>query len=93
MLNSVGVTLSRLHRHEEARTALEESVALNRSTGERLLESHALVALGDIHRVRQRFGTARECYEQALALRHELNDSVGAAQLMPRLAQLDTAQE
>ena len=33
ILNSLGVTLSKLNRPEEARTVLEESVALNRQTG------------------------------------------------------------
>ena len=50
ILNSLGVTLTELGRPEEARTALEESVAVSRRTGERLLEAHALAALGQVSR-------------------------------------------
>jgi hypothetical protein len=66
---------------------------LNRATHQCLLESHALTALGDIHRRRQRSDLARGCYEQSLALRRALNDTAGEAQLIQRLAQLVTAPE
>ena len=93
MLNSLGITLGRLNRHEEARTALEDSVELNRATNQRLLESHALTALGDIHRIRQRSDLAHVCYGQSLALRRALNDAAGEALLIQRLAQLVTEPE
>ena len=51
ILNSLGITLSKLNRPEEARTVLEESVTLNQETGQRLLEAHALTA-SDTSRVR-----------------------------------------
>ena len=50
ILNSMGVTLTRLHRREEARTVLDKSVALTRETGEQELEAHALAALGHVSR-------------------------------------------
>jgi tetratricopeptide (TPR) repeat protein/class 3 adenylate cyclase len=92
LLNSLGVTLSRLHRHEEARTALEESVALNRDRGDRLLEAHALAALGDVWRARGRPDTAATCFEQALALRCALGDRRGEGWMMLRLAETLAAQ-
>jgi tetratricopeptide (TPR) repeat protein len=81
------VTLSRLHRHEEARTALEESIALNRERGELLLEAHALAALGDVWRARDRPGTAATCFEQSLALRCALGDRRGEGWMLLRIAE------
>jgi len=81
------VTLSRLHRHEEARTALEESVALNRERGERLLEAHALAALGDVWRARGRHETAETCFEQSLAFRRTLGDRRGEGWMLLRIAE------
>ena len=48
MLNCLGLTLARLQRYDEARTVLEESVAVNRGNGERRLEAHALTALAEV---------------------------------------------
>jgi tetratricopeptide (TPR) repeat protein len=45
MLNCLGLALARLQRYDEARTVLEEGVAVNRDTRERRLEAHALTAL------------------------------------------------
>lgn len=87
MLNSMGVTLAHLHRHEEARTVLEESVALNRGSGEQLLEGHALTALADVSLQIGRSEAAREYLEAALALREKMRDDVGAAALRQRLSQ------
>jgi len=42
---------------------------LNRQTGARLLEAHALAALGDVHVAGRRFATASECFGQSLELR------------------------
>lgn len=88
MLNSMGVTLGHLHRHEEARTVLEESVALSRETGEHLLQAHALTALADVSVQIGRPEAAAEYLEAALALREELRDEKGAAALRQRLAQV-----
>jgi tetratricopeptide (TPR) repeat protein len=87
-LNSIAVTLARLNRHEEARTVLEESVRLNRETGEQLLEAHALAALGDVWCAVSRFAAARECYEQSLSLRRVLGDRPGEGHLLQRLEDL-----
>jgi tetratricopeptide (TPR) repeat protein len=68
-LNSVGVTLSRMNRHEEARTVLEESIALNEATGEARLQAHALGALADVYRASGRIEAAAECRARAEKLR------------------------
>jgi tetratricopeptide (TPR) repeat protein len=86
LLNSLGVTLSRLDRCEEARTVLEQSVALNRETGEQLLEAHALAALGDVRRMHGTLDAARECFERSLILRRSLGDRGGEQHLLQRLA-------
>jgi tetratricopeptide (TPR) repeat protein len=71
-LNSLGVTLSRLSRHDEARTVLEESVALNESSGARLLQAHALSALAGVHQAGGRLEAAAACSERSSELRREL---------------------
>ena len=65
ILNGLGVTLSKLNRPEEARTVLEESVTLNRETGQRLLEAHAQAGLGHVSRSLGRFDRAAESFEQS----------------------------
>ena len=89
MLNSMGVTLARLQRYDEARTVLEESVALTRGLGERLLEAHGLAALADVSVCLGRVAAARDCLDAALALRRGLGDEAGAAQVLRRLGELD----
>ena len=68
-LNSLGVTLSRLNRHEEARTVLEESIALNEASGDAQLQAHALGALADVYRASGRIESAAECQARASKLR------------------------
>src|SRR5262249_14005436 len=91
VLNSLGVTLSRLNRPEEARTVLEESLALNRETGQRLLEAHALAGLGHVSRMRGRLDDATRSFEQSLELRRAAGDSVGEAWMWRRIAETHAA--
>ncbi len=71
-LNSLGVTLSRLSRHEEARTVLEESIVLNESSGETLLHAHALGALADVCEASGRREAAADCRERSSELRRQM---------------------
>src|SRR5262249_25745937 len=87
VLNSLGVTLSRLNRPEEARTVLEESLALNRETGQRLLEAHALSGLGQVARALGRFDRAVEYFHQSLELRRAETDRHGEAWMWRPIAQ------
>jgi tetratricopeptide (TPR) repeat protein len=54
-----------MNRHEEARTVLEESIALNEATGEARLQAHALGALADVYRASGRIEAAAECRARA----------------------------
>ncbi|HYL30517.1 MAG TPA: tetratricopeptide repeat protein [Gemmatimonadales bacterium] len=85
ILNSLGVTLSRLGRHEEACRVLNESVTLNEATGERLLLAHALAALGEASAATGRAADARRCYERAAAIRRDLGDAEAADRLARRI--------
>jgi len=78
-------------RYDEARTVLEESVAVNRGTSERLLEAHALAALADVSLQLGRALDARQLLTAALALREGLGDDAGTAELRRRLADLEAA--
>ena len=69
MLNSIGVTLTRLRRYEEARTVLEEALVVNRETGERQLEAHTLASLGDVAQAGGRFEAAAEYFERSRSTR------------------------
>jgi tetratricopeptide (TPR) repeat protein len=71
-LNSLGVTLSRLSRHEEARTVLEESIDVNERSGARLMQAHALSALADVCEASGRREAAAQCRERSLELRRLL---------------------
>jgi uncharacterized protein HemY len=71
-LNSLGVTLSRLNRHEEARTVLEDSITLNEESDQQLLQAHALAALADVYQASGRSDAAKDCREQSLTLRRRI---------------------
>ncbi|MGE5232325.1 MAG: tetratricopeptide repeat protein, partial [Deltaproteobacteria bacterium] len=85
ILNSLGVTLGRLGRHEDACRVLDESVTLNEATGERLLLAHALAAMGDACAAAGRAADARRAYERAGAIRRELGDADAADRLVRRV--------
>ena len=72
-LNSLGVTLCRLNRREEARTVLEESIALNEASGDRMLQAHALGVLSDVYQASGRTEAAADCKARAAALRRQLS--------------------
>ena len=91
ILNSLGVTLSKLNRPEEARTVLEESVTLNGGTGQRLLEAHALAGLGHVSRTLGRLDRAVEHFEQSVELRHAAGDRIGEAWMWRRIAETHAA--
>jgi tetratricopeptide (TPR) repeat protein len=90
ILNSLGVTLSRLGQHEEARRVLEESVALNEATGQRLLQAHALAGLADACAATARTADAHRYYEGARAIRSDLGHTEAADQLIQRIRELPT---
>jgi tetratricopeptide (TPR) repeat protein len=91
ILNSLGVTLIRLNRVEEARTALEESVGITRHSGQWLLEAHALAALGHVSRTLERPDRALACFERSLELRRAAGDRAGEAWMLHRIAETRTA--
>ena len=85
ILNSLGVTLGRLGRHEDACRVLDESVTVNEAIGERLLLAHALAALGDACAAMGRAADARRAYERAGAIRRDLGDAAAADRLTQRI--------
>jgi len=91
ILNSLGVTLTKLCRPEEARTALEESVALGRETGAQLLEAHALAGLGQVCRMVDRLDRAAHYFEQSRTLRRALGDRTGEGWMLRRIAETRSA--
>jgi tetratricopeptide (TPR) repeat protein len=91
ILNSVGVTLSKLNRPEDARTVLEESAALNHDTGQLLLEAHALAALGHVSRALGRMDRAVEQFTQSMELRRQAGDRVGEAWMWRRISETQAA--
>jgi serine/threonine protein kinase/tetratricopeptide (TPR) repeat protein len=86
ILNSLGVSLTKLGRPDEARTVLEESLALSREIGERQLEAHALAALGLVCMNTHDLAAAAGCFEQSRVIREALGDRAGEASMRRRLA-------
>jgi len=86
MLNSIGATLLRLRRFDEARAVLEEAVQTNHVTEEHQLEAHALAALGDALMGCDRPADARCAFEQSGALRPLLGDRLGEGWMLERQA-------
>jgi tetratricopeptide (TPR) repeat protein len=91
ILNSVGATLLKLRRYDEARTALEEGIHANACTGERRLEAHAHAALGDVLLATGRPHDAGLAFERSLALRRALGDRRGEEWTSERLARAHAA--
>jgi serine/threonine protein kinase/tetratricopeptide (TPR) repeat protein len=92
MLNSIGVTLNKLGRRDEAIERLEEALDLHRESGERLLESHALAALGDVFYETGTHERARMHYQASLEIRRERRDRKGEGWMLSKLAAVLTAQ-
>jgi Flp pilus assembly protein TadD len=88
ILNSLGVSLTKLGRRDEARTVLEESLALSREIGERQLEAHALAALGHVSWQAHDLSGAADYFEQSRALRQAIGDYAGEEWMNRRLAEL-----
>jgi tetratricopeptide (TPR) repeat protein len=86
MLNSVAVTLKAMGRHEDARDRLEESLAVHRRAGNRLLEGHAFAALGDIALERGEADRALWLYTESRGLREEIGDRPGEGWMHNRIA-------
>ena len=88
VLNSLGVTLIKLGRPDEARTVLEDSLALSRSLDERQLEAHALAGLGQIAVAGSDLRGAVDLFEQSRQIRHAIGDLAGEGWMHLRLASL-----
>ena len=86
MLNSIGVTLRKLGRLDEAVVCLEEGAATARHAGQVLLEGHALASLGEISYDRGRYDEARASFERSLDLRRDANDRRGEGWMLYHLA-------
>jgi Flp pilus assembly protein TadD len=86
ILNSLGASLTRLGRPDEARTVLDEGLALSRAIGERQLEAHALAALGHVSLTTGDTGGAAQRFEESRLLRQAIGDRAGAEAMERRLA-------
>lgn len=84
MRNSLGATLLRLHRHEDAIAMLQASVHVTTETGERTLQVHALLTLTRAFMV----GGATESARVALAQATQTADLLQDATLLAATAKL-----
>ena len=80
----------KLGRPDEARTVLEESLALSRAIGEHQLEAHALAALGQVSLNAIDLHGAADCFEQSRVVRQAIGDRAGEGWMQLRLAALRT---
>ena len=87
-LNSIGVTLVKLGKFDEAEPVLEEALALHHASGNILLQAHAETALGELSEARGQVERARAHYERSLALRDTAGDQPGVGWSLYRLARI-----
>jgi tetratricopeptide (TPR) repeat protein len=86
--NSLGVTLHKLGRLKQAASMLQGALDMHRASGQRLLEGHALAALGDIFFDEMSLDLASEHYRASLEIRREIGDRKGEGWLSHHLARL-----
>lgn len=91
MLNSIGVTLKSLKLVDKAVAVLKEAVEVNRKTNQRLLEAHALSALGEIYSELGQNETALKHFAASLQIRREIGDNTGEGWMLYHLARLNTS--
>jgi len=68
-LNIMGFVESKSGRHEVALRLLEEALTIRQSNGDSLKAADTLKNIGNIHRERQEYDAAIECYDSCLRLR------------------------
>ena len=88
MLNSLGVTLSRLQSARGSAHGARGERRAEPRDGRTLLEAMPSRRSATFTGCASAPTAARECFEQSLALRRALSDVAGEAQLLQRLAQL-----
>jgi tetratricopeptide (TPR) repeat protein len=88
MLNSLGVTLKALGRHDQARARLHEAITLHRRSANPRLEGHALAALGDLSLETGDTEQALRCYESSRAIRQRIGDRLGEGWMLLALARV-----
>lgn len=91
ILNSLGASLNKLRRWDEARTALTEAVRVTTATGEQQLLGHALSALADVCIGRGQYLDAFEYLHQAMHIRRALGDRRGEGWLLEKMARAHSA--
>lgn len=84
--NSLGVTLRKLGRRDEARLRLEEALEMHRLRGASLLEGHALAALAELDLEADDVEAARRRFRSSLDIRRELGDRRGEGWMLHGLA-------
>jgi len=73
-LNNLGHAYRELRRFEEARTHLEQALAIRREIGDQIGEAWTLAGLGFVDGDVRGHGAAAEWFQQALAIRREIAD-------------------
>lgn len=88
MLSSIGATLVKQRRFDEAAPTLQEALARHGSSGNILLQAHAETGLGEICEARGDHEAARRHYANAMTLRDRAGDRPGLGWSLYRLARV-----
>ena len=91
-LNSIGVTLRRLERYDDALAYLQVALATNHQAEQMLLEGHGLAAMGDVYCDLGEPEQALERYQASLDIRREIGDQRGEGWMLHALAKVHAAQ-
>ena len=91
ILNSLGASLNKLRRWDEARTTLIDAVRVNTECREQQLLGHALSALADACMGREQFAESLEYLYSASHIRRLLGDRRGEGWLFEKMARAHRA--
>jgi len=85
----VGLTATRLGRHQDARAAFEQALASSRELADSQGISASLYGIAGLDYLQGRYSEARCGYEQSLAIDRQLGDRAGTGRILHQLAELD----
>ena len=91
ILTSLGASLNKLRRWDEAQTTLTDAVRVNTESGEQQLLGHALSALADVCLGRERFADALGYLQSTMTIRRAAGDRRGEGWLWEKMVRAHIA--
>jgi tetratricopeptide (TPR) repeat protein len=86
MLNSLGVTLRKLCRFDEALDRFQQGVSAAQQANHLLFHAYALAGIGDVYHDRGEYTQAIRYYQRSRRIRCEVGDRLGEGWMLHHLA-------